>query len=110
MYRGLLAERIDACCEGGSGEAVRGGGHGNAPSLADIVNETRQTYKGQLVVGEDLMTFDIGESEIAVGPSGELIRKPPRFSTAWRRMISRRIAASRLAPCWCANIRASATP
>jgi hypothetical protein len=30
------------------------------PSLADIVAETRQTYRGPLVVGEDLMTFSIG--------------------------------------------------
>jgi ribonuclease Z len=37
-----------------------------APSVADIVNETRQTYQGPLVVGEDLMTFDVGDSGIAV--------------------------------------------
>lgn len=30
------------------------------PSLADIVAEARQTYQGPLVVGEDLMVFDIG--------------------------------------------------
>jgi ribonuclease Z len=30
------------------------------PSLADIVAETRQTCRGPLVVGEDLMTFSIG--------------------------------------------------
>jgi ribonuclease Z len=29
------------------------------PSLADLVAEARQTYQGPLVVGEDLMTFDI---------------------------------------------------
>jgi ribonuclease Z len=34
--------------------------------IADIVNETRQTYEGPLAVGEDLMTFDIGASGIAV--------------------------------------------
>jgi ribonuclease Z len=31
------------------------------PSIDDIVAETRETYDGPLVVGEDLMTFDIGE-------------------------------------------------
>ena len=36
------------------------------PSIADIINETRQTYQGPLVVGEDLMTFDIGASGIAI--------------------------------------------
>jgi ribonuclease Z len=37
-----------------------------APDLADIVNETRQTYQGPLVVGEDLMTFDIGANGVAI--------------------------------------------
>jgi ribonuclease Z len=37
-----------------------------APSIADIVGETRQTYQGPLVVGEDLMTFDIGTGGVAV--------------------------------------------
>jgi ribonuclease Z len=32
------------------------------PTIDDIVAETRQTYDGPLVVGEDLMTFDIGET------------------------------------------------
>jgi ribonuclease Z len=32
------------------------------PSIDDIVAETRQTYGGPLVVGEDLMVFDIGET------------------------------------------------
>jgi ribonuclease Z len=36
------------------------------PSLADIVTETRQSYKGPLVVGEDLMTFDIGADGVAL--------------------------------------------
>jgi ribonuclease Z len=31
------------------------------PTLADIVAETRQTYDGPLEVGEDLMSFDIGD-------------------------------------------------
>lgn len=32
------------------------------PSLDDIVAETRQTYDGPLVVGADLMSFDIGDT------------------------------------------------
>jgi ribonuclease Z len=31
------------------------------PTVDDIVAETRQTYSGPLAVGEDLMTFDVGE-------------------------------------------------
>jgi ribonuclease Z len=37
-----------------------------APTVPDIAAETRQTYKGPLVIGEDLMTFDIGDGEVAV--------------------------------------------
>src|SRR3979490_3075505 len=33
-----------------------------APTIADIVAETRQAYSGPLVVGEDLMAFEIGET------------------------------------------------
>lgn len=36
------------------------------PSNSEIVNATRQTYKRPLVVGEDLMTFEIGEGGVAV--------------------------------------------
>jgi ribonuclease Z len=32
------------------------------PTIDEIVAETRQTYDGPLVVGEDLMAFDIGET------------------------------------------------
>src|SRR4029077_10395038 len=32
------------------------------PTVADIVAETRQTYDGPLVAGEDLMAFEIGET------------------------------------------------
>jgi ribonuclease Z len=32
------------------------------PTINDIVAETRETYSGPLVVGEDLMAFDIGAS------------------------------------------------
>jgi ribonuclease Z len=36
------------------------------PSLSEIVAETRETYQGPLVVGEDLMSFEIREGGIAV--------------------------------------------
>ena len=39
------------------------------PTIDDIVAETRETYAGPLVVGEDLMAFDIGET---IG-----VRQPP---------------------------------
>lgn len=32
------------------------------PTLDDVIAETRQTYNGPLVVGEDLMSFDVGET------------------------------------------------
>ena len=32
-----------------------------SPTVDDVVAETRQTYGGPLEVGEDLMTFDVGE-------------------------------------------------
>ncbi|MBK4217290.1 MBL fold metallo-hydrolase [Paracoccus caeni] len=35
------------------------------PTIADIVNDTRETYTGPLTVGEDLMTFDIRADGIA---------------------------------------------
>jgi ribonuclease Z len=37
-----------------------------APSIADIVMQTRQNYRGPLVVGEDLMTFNIGAGGVAL--------------------------------------------
>jgi ribonuclease Z len=41
-----------------------------APSVEEIVAETRQTYKGPLVVGEDLMALDIGEAGVSVFRAG----------------------------------------
>jgi len=41
-----------------------------APSLADIVAETRATYPGPLAIGQDLMTFDIGAAGVAVYGAG----------------------------------------
>jgi ribonuclease Z len=32
------------------------------PTLADVVAETRQTYDGPLEVGDDLMSFEIGDT------------------------------------------------
>ena len=32
------------------------------PTLDDVIAETRQTYDGPLVIGEDLMAFEIGET------------------------------------------------
>lgn len=32
------------------------------PTLDDVVNETRQTYSGPLTMGEDLMSFEIGDT------------------------------------------------
>lgn len=40
------------------------------PSLAEILAETRETYSGPLVFGEDLMTFDISARGVAVYRSG----------------------------------------
>ena len=37
------------------------------PTLEDVVAETRQTYAGPLIVGEDLMSFEIGDS-VSVRP------------------------------------------
>jgi ribonuclease Z len=33
-----------------------------APSVEDLIAETRQTYDGPLEVGEDLMQFAIGDT------------------------------------------------
>ena len=35
-----------------------------APTVEDLVAETRQTYPGPLEVGEDLVSFEIGEEVI----------------------------------------------
>jgi ribonuclease Z len=32
------------------------------PTLEEVIAETRQTYGGPLVVGEDLMSFEIGDT------------------------------------------------
>lgn len=38
----------------------------SAPTDEDIINETRKTYEGPLVVGVDLMQFDIGANGISI--------------------------------------------
>jgi ribonuclease Z len=42
--------------------AQLGNEHIPPPTIEDIVAETRTTYSGSLVVGEDLMAFEIGET------------------------------------------------
>ena len=37
-----------------------------SPTSRDIITQTRKTYDGPLVVGEDLMTFVISENGIAM--------------------------------------------
>lgn len=37
-------------------------------TIDDIVRETRKSYQGPLVVGEDLMSFEIGEAVTVLGP------------------------------------------
>jgi ribonuclease Z len=39
-----------------------GSEHIPPPTIDDIVAETRRSYSGPLVVGEDLMAFEIGET------------------------------------------------
>src|SRR5262249_6480441 len=74
-----------------------------APSIDDIVAETRETYGGALVVGEDLMVFDIGETvtvrrRLALAPSG----RSPRSGCGFRWGPSRRYAGTPrcAAPSW----------
>jgi hypothetical protein len=52
---------------------------GNVQQTPDIpaevlINRTQSTYKGPLLVGQDLMSFIIGKDVIALGPNGELIK------------------------------------
>ena len=46
------------------------------PTIDDIVAETSQTYSGPLVIGEDLMTFEIGETVCVRRP--HFCRSPPK--------------------------------
>ena len=36
------------------------------PTIDDVVRETRRTYDGPLVVGTDLMSFDIGKAGVSI--------------------------------------------
>jgi ribonuclease Z len=45
-----------------------GGPNAPAPSIADIATETRTTYKGPVIVGADLMSFDISGGGVAMYP------------------------------------------
>ena len=42
----------------------------NVPSMTidELVAETRESYQGPLIVGEDLMSFDIGETVTVMMP------------------------------------------
>jgi ribonuclease Z len=53
-----------------------GSEHIPPPTIDDIVAETRQTYSGPLVVGEDLTVFDIGETVTVRAPGG--VHRPSR--------------------------------
>ena len=46
-----------------------------APSIEDLIAETRDTYAGPLVVGEDLVCFEVGEEV--------LVRRGPRISGSY---------------------------
>ena len=39
-----------------------------------LVERTRATYQGPMVIGRDLMSFVIGDDVSAAGPNGELIK------------------------------------
>jgi ribonuclease Z len=36
------------------------------PTIDDVVRETRRTYDGPLVVGADLMGFEIGKAGVSI--------------------------------------------
>jgi ribonuclease Z len=36
------------------------------PTNSELVGATRETYKGPLILGDDLMTFEVGDSGVAV--------------------------------------------
>ncbi len=36
------------------------------PTIDEMVQETRKTYGGPLVVGTDLMSFDIGKAGVSI--------------------------------------------
>ncbi len=55
-----------------------GGDTAAAPSIADLTCETRKTYQGPLIVGNDLMSFDIGdEIQVSVAPPGSATSQAP---------------------------------
>lgn len=41
------------------------------PTMAEVIRRTRKTYSGPLIVGEDLMQFQIGEAATAVMIAGD---------------------------------------
>jgi ribonuclease Z len=47
-----------------------------APTIERIVSETRETYDSPLVVGEDLMSFEIGETVTVLPHAPTAMLKP----------------------------------
>ena len=58
-----------------------------SPTIAEIVAETRQTYGGPLVVGEDLMAFEIGDTvsvrRFKMSSPTETAKVPDLVETSW---------------------------
>jgi ribonuclease Z len=47
-----------------------------APSVEDLIAQTRETYTGPLEVGEDLVSFEIGDTVIVRRPQGSRPSRP----------------------------------
>ena len=58
----LYAGRIVAEIPGANSPRAPSCARRSAMTLDDVVAETRQVYSGPLVVGEDLMAFEIGDT------------------------------------------------
>ena len=56
-------QRVRSAKASGSSAFFSAAGRG-VPNEQDLVNETRKTYAGPLVVGEDLMTFFVGKKDV----------------------------------------------
>lgn len=46
--------------------SLQGNAYFPEPTIAELVSETRKTYSGALEVGEDLMSFEIGDTGVTV--------------------------------------------
>ena len=47
----------------------------NKNTIEQIVAETRKTYSGPLQAGEDLMSFDITDTDVRINPPARLIKE-----------------------------------